>query len=346
MLTFQKKSTLVTGKKKGGGNLNYADLVYFTFAMFCDVAPGDLTTSIMVEWIRAGGVGLYSKEIQAFNTFLPFVILMMCIDVLAHTLVAEFCKLMEEAMRMLEEEAMVDGVPVVQVIPQFTFRKSLPKLPGLDPDKYSGLTARQSLTRRAWHIKMETQHVATFTRLIEKCKEFTMFEDVWGMHVLILKVVDFDSPPGDISWLHKEAKKHTCFQVSMTCTQLYKILDLDAMVPYKQPEEGEEASSLLSLRQVLSKHFWTRDNRSPLFAEIYQKQHSAAVEVVIPNTKEAKVMVRQLPAFIKHYLLGKGLDQDFVTRLVLAALRESELLTAWLQGIEPCEWKGTQRSGN
>jgi hypothetical protein len=242
---------------------------------------------------------------------------MLCINVSVHTLVAELCKLMEEAMRMLEEEVMVDGVPVVQAIPLFAFQKSLPKLPGLDPDEYSSLTARQSSTRRAWHVKMETQHVATFTRLFEKCKEFAMFKDVWGTHVLILEVVDFDSPPGDISQLHKEGKKHTCFQVSMTCTQLYGILDLDTTVPYKQPEEGEEASGLLSLRQVLSKHFWTRDNRSPLFAEIHQKQHSAPVEVVIPNTKEAKAMVgamnRQLPAFIKHYLLGKGLDQDFVT---------------------------------
>ncbi len=41
--TFQKKSTFVMGKKKGGGNSNYADLVYFTFAMSCDVAPGDLS---------------------------------------------------------------------------------------------------------------------------------------------------------------------------------------------------------------------------------------------------------------------------------------------------------------
>ncbi len=150
-----------------------------------------------------------------------------------------------------------------------------------------------------------------------------MFEDVWGTHVLILEVVDFDSPPGDISWLLKESKEHICFQVSMTCTQLCRILDLDAMVLYKQPEEGEEASDLLSLQQVLTKHFWTRDNGSLLFAEIHQKQHGAPVEAVIPNTKEAKAMVgamnRQLPAFIKHYLLGKGLDQDFVTWLVVAA---------------------------
>jgi hypothetical protein len=126
VLTFQKKSTFVMGKKKGVGKLNYADLVYFTFAMSCDVAPGDLMTGIMVEWMRVGGVGLYRKEIQAFNTFLLFVILMLCINVLVHTLVAEFCKLMGEAMRMLEEEAMVDGVPVVQAIPLFAFWKSLP----------------------------------------------------------------------------------------------------------------------------------------------------------------------------------------------------------------------------
>ncbi len=71
--------------------------------------------------MRAGGVGLYRKEIQAFNTFLPFIILMLCINVLVHTLVAEFCKLMDEAMRMLEEEAIVDGVPMIQAIPLFTF---------------------------------------------------------------------------------------------------------------------------------------------------------------------------------------------------------------------------------
>ncbi len=69
VLTFKKKSTLVMGKKKGGGNSNYPDLVYFTFTMFCNVAPGDLTTGIMVEWMRAGSVGLYRKEIQALNTF-------------------------------------------------------------------------------------------------------------------------------------------------------------------------------------------------------------------------------------------------------------------------------------
>ena len=47
------------------------------------------------------------------------------------------------------------------------------------------------------------------------------------------------------------------------------------------------------------------------------------MEAVVPNTKEADAMVGslncQMPAFIKHYLLYRGLPSDFVTRLVVAS---------------------------
>ena len=74
--TFQKKSSGggSGGKRKGGGNSNYENQMYFTFAMSCDVVPADLIAGISVEWMRAGGGGLYRKEIQAFNTYSPFVI--------------------------------------------------------------------------------------------------------------------------------------------------------------------------------------------------------------------------------------------------------------------------------
>ncbi len=79
----------------------------------------------------------------------------------------------------------------------------------------------------------------------------------------------------------------------------------------------------LSMRQVLPKHLWTRDNKSPLMAEIHQRQHGAPVEIVIPNTCKAEAMVgemnRQLPAFLKHYLGDKGFKPEFVTRLIVVA---------------------------
>jgi hypothetical protein len=98
--TFLKRSSGggQGGKKSGGENL-----VYFTMAMSCDVTPAEILSGIMVEWMRAGGVGLYRKEIQAFNTHSPFVILKLCNSVAVQTLMAEFKKVLEEAMKLLEE---------------------------------------------------------------------------------------------------------------------------------------------------------------------------------------------------------------------------------------------------
>ena len=86
--------------------------------------------------------------------------------------------------------------------------------------------------------------------------------------------------------------------------------------------EGIEYGGTLTLRAVLLRHFWTQDGGSPLFAEVHQRQTGGVVEAVVPNKKEADAMVGslncQMPAYIKHYLLYRGLPRDFVTRLVVA----------------------------
>jgi len=240
-----------------------------------------------------------------------------------HTVMAEFRRMMEEAIKMLNDEAMVDDQEKIVAVPPFAFRKSLPKLPGLNPEEYAGLKPQQAATRRAWHVELETQHVETFNRLIEQCKDVLLFQRMWGEHVLISKVVEYDSPPGDIKRVLKTAKRHTSFHVSMTVVQLYGIMDLDAEVPFIRPAEGEEDGGSLTQRDVMLRHFRTRDGGPPLVAEIHQKQSGGVVEAVVPNIKEVDSMVgsinRQLPAFVKHYLLYKGLSEDFVTRLVVAS---------------------------
>jgi hypothetical protein len=109
----------------------------------------------------------------------------------------------------------------------------------------------------------------------------------------------------------------------MTGTQLYGIINLDTEVAYARTAEGEEEGGTLSLWAVLLRHFRTRDGGSPLFAEVHQKQSGGVVEAVVPNTKEADSMLgslnRQMPAYIKHYLLYRGLPRDFVTRLIVAS---------------------------
>ncbi len=61
--------------------------------------------------------------------------------------------------KLVEEEAMVDDQEHIMALPPFAFWKLLPKLPGMDPEEYAGLKPKQAVTRRAWHIEMETQHV-------------------------------------------------------------------------------------------------------------------------------------------------------------------------------------------
>jgi hypothetical protein len=311
--TFQKKSAGLTGlkaKKKGTGMTGGVnqDVVYFTSAKSCDRLPTNLVTQIMVKWMRAGGIDLYRKKIQAFNTYLPFVIFYLHNGSLVQTILAEFCQLMEEGVKLLVEEVMGDE-PVTLAVPPFAFRKSLPKLSGQDSSEYSGLIPWQVATRRAWHLEMATQHVSEFARVIEKCKEFAMFEDFWGSHVLISETVDYNSPPGDISRVLSTAKLHMCFHVSMTSAQLYRIVDLDKVVPYTIDEEEKE-SGFLCMRQVLSKHFRTCYGTSPLFAEVHQKQSGSPVEVVVPNVKEVDAMIssmnRQLPVSISTIFCRKG----------------------------------------
>ena len=85
--------------------------------------------------MRAGGIGLYHKEIQAFNTFLPYVIFFLYNNTSVHTVMAEFRKMMEEAVKLLEDEAMIDDGEIITLVLPFAFQKSLLKLPGFNPDK-------------------------------------------------------------------------------------------------------------------------------------------------------------------------------------------------------------------
>ena len=322
---FERKSNTRPTKdgKSVRGNSYPNDMIYFTLAIACDAEPGDIISGISVEWMRAGGVGLYQKGIQAFNTLSPFVIFYLYNNTSVQTVMGEFRRMMEDATKLLEEEGGSEDQATIHVVPNFAFRKSFPKLPGADPEDFAGLKPRQAAARKAWHLEMEVQHVQHFSRLIEKCKEVRLFDSIWGGHVMISEVVDYESPPGDIKRVLKTAKKHTCFQVSMTGVQLYGITDLDTEVACVRSKEGEEEGGTASLRAVLLRHLRTRDGSSPLFAEVHQKQSGGIVEAVVPNTAEADSMVgslnRQMPAFLKHYLLYRGFPGDFVTRLISAS---------------------------
>ena len=139
--------------------------------------------------------------------------------------------------------------------------------------------------------------------------------------MIISRVVDFESPPGDIERMRQIAMRHTRYQCSMMVVQLYGIIHVDAPVALMAGEG--EGSAELTLRQVLPKYLRTHDGKSPLIAEIHQSRMNGPVEVVVPKAKVAEkvgtAMHRQMAAYLKFYLMDCGLEEDFVTRLVVAS---------------------------
>ena len=316
MRAFETKPMFGTNAKKAEGN-DYSDTVFFTMAISCDTAPAEIISRISVEWMRAGGIGIYIKEINSFNTDSAFVILLLSIYVNANIVAEELKKLLETGVSLLAEGMGDDETPITSV-PPFALRKNLPKLPGVDVAvEYKGLSNRQKQTRRAWHVEMEVHHIQTFERLLEVCKDYGVF-GFWGDHVLISRVVDFDSPSGDIDRMRDFAMRHTRYQCSMMVSQLYGIVSLDAPVKL-----GGDESAELTLRQILPKYLRTKDGKAPLIAEVHQTRMNGPVEAVVPKAKVAEVVVtamnRQMAAYLKHYLVQCGLDVDLVTRLVVAS---------------------------
>ena len=318
MKAFETKPAFGSNAKKSEGN-DYSDTVFFTVAISCDAEPAELISRISVEWMRAGGIGIYVKEINSFNTDSAFVILLLSILVNAQIVTAELKRLLETGVALLAEGMGDDEIPITSV-PPFALRKNLPKLPGVNvAEEYRGLTNRQKQTRRAWHVEMEVQYIQSFERILDVCKDYGVFS-FWGDQVLISRVVDFDSPPGDIERMRLAAMRHTRYQCSMMVAQLYGIVSLDAPVKVVAEDEG---SAELTLRQILPKYLRTRDGKFPLIAEIHQIRINGPVEAVVPKAKVAEVvttaMNRQMAAYLKYYLMDCGLEEGLVTRMVVAS---------------------------
>jgi hypothetical protein len=174
-------------------------------------------------------VGLYIKEIAAFNLVLPFVIFYLCNTVNSLIIKDELRQMLEIGIDLLAENVMEDGGEPLTPLSPFALQKNLPNLPGLDPVEYFNLTQKEKVACQAWRLEMESQHRQTFAWLIEVRKEYDVFA-FWGEQVLIVEAVDFDSPQGDIVQVIKTAKGHTSYQCSMIVMPLFGIVELDAVL--------------------------------------------------------------------------------------------------------------------
>ena len=142
----------------------------------------------------------------------------------------------------------------------------------------------------------------------------------------------------------REANHHINFHSSMISDALGSIYNLEAEGSIKHVHTGEVIKKM-SLRETLYTFFQLKDGHS-LFAEIHSRA-SGGVDVVIPNTPEAEVMVghtnKNLACFFREYLKYKQVDEDFIDEVmgrgICAATIHESMTCTW----DPETWEVTTK---
>jgi hypothetical protein len=200
-----------------------------------------------------------------------------------------------------------------------TLRKQIPCIPGQATKNFNNLSHQAQLACRAWHIEVETQHAQSLINLIMKVKEETnAISETWGHQVHFSKVADFNTTSGEKKTYVKFVQHHVNFHCSMTCISVKGISFLDATATIHCEVTGKPKGILL-LCQALFKYV-KMSNGSSLIAEIHQRGPMGPVDVIVPNTAEAKTMVLmmncQFPAYCYHILLEAMKDEVFIKALL------------------------------
>ena len=122
----------------------------------------------------------------------------------------------------------------------------------------------------------------------------------------------------------------------MTAEELVGIIDFDATETVYSVSDPTKAVATMNLCHVLYKYV-KMDDRNLLIAKAHQNGHMGSVDIVTPNTPEAKTMVammnKQLPAYLKFYLDNLGTDKDFIKKLLTRSC-----CPALMNEIYSCQW--------
>ena len=323
-------------KQKGGPGKtgNKAPVVYFSFAVSSDIPPDDIMARVNVDWNILGGTRLAVKNLGGFDTVTPLVIYFLWNEGHGPTILRELQHILSSVSTTLlgGEQA---------PLPPMALRKQIPRIPGQVTSEFQNLPFRAQMARRAWHIEVEKKHVEALMRLVEQAKKSGAIENMWGRQAHISESADNDTSPGELKRYIKFAQRHVNFHCSMTCDDLKGIVNLDATAPFHSVTTKKKVG-VLSMRHVLLKKFRMSDGTS-LIAEVHQRGPLGSVDVIIPNTPEAEAMIlmmnRHFPAYCFYYLMGAGIDADFVKELIREACCPS-----LVSKINECTWDAEKKS--
>jgi hypothetical protein len=177
-------------------------------------------------------------------------------------------------------------------------------------------------------IKCNVNLIPFLQTLIGYMKEQKLAAPIWGGHPHITKMVDWDSPKGDVSRFIRMLQNHMCYNMSVISVKVRGILDLDASAEILCPTTGNVLEHL-SLWQTLMKYL-ALQNGTPMCTELHQCGLQGPVDMVIPNTAVAEAgfeMFNKQPAgYLYHVIPTFGAPPLFV-KTILCQLMEAGLTT-------------------
>ena len=176
--------------------------------------------------------------------------------------------------------------------------------------------------RRAHLIECDTKAIPFLRTLISYIKDNKLAVRIWGRHMHIKEMVDWDSPKGDVSQFVRMSQDHTKYNTSLISVQVKDITDLEASAEVTCPESGNVIGRL-SLRQTLLKYPKLPDG-NPMCAELHQCGPQGLVDMVIPNTSLAEgsfEMFNKQPAgYLYHILPTFGASELFIKSLLCRSM--------------------------
>ncbi len=126
---FEKHCNGDSQKKKGTSSSN---VIYFSFAIACNIEPAMLIGHVGVKWTRAGGSRLMLKALQCFDTMTPLIFYYLFNESQAATILEEFQKISTNTQLLCIDDMDTSVEATMGALPSMAFCKLVPKVPGKD----------------------------------------------------------------------------------------------------------------------------------------------------------------------------------------------------------------------
>jgi hypothetical protein len=217
-----KKNTNKKQTRKGKDKPATLDpSVYPTLFFLSDVCPETIISRVMHEFCCGGKFYFQKKPLQCGGTVAPFIIYYLYTFDDITTLWAESALLLEGEHQGMQYDLTLPEEFEHAKIPEINIPRGVPKLPGQPGNHFHNYSREMLEACHAHLIECNLKAIPFLHVLIGYIKEFKLDTPIWGRHVHITKMVNWDSPKGHITRFFRMLQDHTCYIVSVTSVEVW-----------------------------------------------------------------------------------------------------------------------------